>query len=308
MVCELDEVKVSPVGCRRWIRRPPADTAWSQNSGREPARTTVGPIHPELRPRRHYLPSMIHPVLLHGFTGRAASWGDALLDDLASRVGPPVLVDLPGHGSRVGETDPEDFTLERAWELIDEALPEPAPLLGYSMGGRLALSYAVEHPERVSALVLESASPGLLTAEERAQRRTADEELARRLEQDGIEAFVDTWEGLPLFSSRKALPDEVWARERALRLANDPHSLASSLRGLGTGALPSYWEALGELGLPVLLVVGALDVKFRAIAGHMADRLPRARQVVVPEAGHTVHLERPGAWVDAVGRFLDGVV
>jgi len=250
---------------------------------------------------------MTHPVLLHGFTGSAASWGDALVDDLASRVGAPVLVDLPGHGSRVGERDPEAFTLERTWELIEEALPEPAPLVGYSMGGRLALSYAVEHPERVSALVLESASPGLLTAEERARRRTSDEELARRLEQDGTGAFVDSWEELPLFASRKALPDEVRARQRALRLSNDPRSLASSLRGLGTGALPSYWEALGELGLPVLLLVGAFDAKFQAIAGHMADRLPRARQVVVPEAGHTVHLERPGAWVDAVGRFLDGV-
>ncbi len=291
-----------------------------------------------------YLSSMSSPVLLHGFTGSAASWGDALVDALASAGHPPVLLDAPGHGARAGETDPAAFTPEAVWARVDEAGGwsradgrngadgppgdgrgprgarggaageggtagplrggEPFPLVGYSMGGRLALSYAVAHPDRVSALVLESASPGLATEEERASRRASDEALARRLEGEGMEAFVDFWESLPLFESRGALPAEVRARQRALRLGNDPASLAMALRGLGTGALPSFWDRLPELEVPVLLLVGALDRKFVGIARAMAGLLPDAEVVVVPEAGHTVHLERPGAWVEAVVGFL----
>lgn len=258
---------------------------------------------------------MLPPVLLHGFTGSSASWGDALVDALASAHQAPILVDLPGHGRWVGEADPEAFTPARARALVDEATgwtetaagarnPESSPLVGYSMGGRLALSYALTHPERVSALVLESASPGLETEADRVERRASDEALARRLEEQGIEAFVDSWEDLPLFESRDALPAPVRARQRALRLRNDPCSLAAALRGLGTGALPAYWDALPRLDLPVLLLVGALDRKFVAIAERMEALLPRATLRVVPHAGHTVHLERPDAWVEAVVGFL----
>lgn len=253
------------------------------------------------------------PVLLHGFTGSSASWGDALVDALASAHRAPILVDAPGHGGRAGETDPGAFTAARVRALVDEAAGwsgahdgsgAPFPLVGYSMGGRLALSYAVAHPERVSALVLESASPGLETSRARARRRAADEALAARLERDGIEPFVDRWEALPLFESRGALPAAVQARQRALRLRNDPRSLAAALRGLGTGVLPSYWDALPGLDRPVLLLVGALDRKFVDIAGRMETLLPRAELRVVPGAGHTVHLERPDAWVEAVVGFL----
>jgi 2-succinyl-6-hydroxy-2,4-cyclohexadiene-1-carboxylate synthase len=248
---------------------------------------------------------MASPVLLHGFTGSSASWGDALVDGLASAGLPPVLLDAPGHGTRAGEARREDFTLERVEALVDEAAGAPPfPLVGYSMGGRLALACAVRRPHQVSALVLESSSPGLARAEERAARRASDEALARRLEEEGMEPFVDVWESLPLFASREALSPEVRNRQRALRLANDPRSLAASLRGLGTGALPSFWEALPGLALPVLLLVGGRDRKFVGIAERMAERLPEAELVRVPDAGHTVHLERPEAWVEAVVEFL----
>lgn len=248
---------------------------------------------------------MASPVLLHGFTGSSASWGDGLLDALSAAGLPPALVDAPGHGARAGETDPAAFTLDRVEALVDGAAgPGPVPLVGYSMGGRLALACAVRRPHRVSALVLESASPGLARPEERAARRASDEALARRLEEEGMEPFVDVWESLPLFASREALPPEVRERQRALRLANDPRSLAASLRGLGTGALPSFWEALPGLALPVLLLVGERDRKFVGIARRMAERLPDSELVRVQDAGHTVHLERPEAWVEAVVEFL----
>lgn len=180
----------------------------------------------------------------------------------------------------------------------------PLDLVGYSMGGRLALAFAARNPDKVRRLVLESASPGLATEEERAARRDADEALARRVERDGVEAFVDHWEALPLFESQRALPDEVRIRHRALRLLNSPASLAASLRGLGTGALPSFWGSLPRLRVPVLVVVGGLDGKFHDIGRRMAEALPLGRLAVVGDAGHTVHLERPEAWLGAVVPFL----
>lgn len=244
-------------------------------------------------------------LVVHGFTGSAASWPASLVDGLASRDYLPVLVDLPGHGGNAGDTDPACFTLEATLDLLDRAQgPDPAPLVGYSMGGRVALAYALSRPRRVTRLVLESASPGLASAEERAARRASDEALALRLESRGIEAFVDEWEALPLFESQRALPDEVRSAQRARRLRNDPGSLAASLRGVGTGTLPSYWDVLSELSVPTLLLTGALDRKFTTIAGRMAERIPDARHIVVAGAGHAVHLERSAVWLSSVRSFL----
>lgn len=227
------------------------------------------------------------------------------MDGLASAGVSPVLVDLPGHGRHIGQTDPTGFTLDAACLSVSAAGgPGPAALLGYSMGGRVALAYAVRHPGRVSRLILESASPGLEEEASRRARRASDEELALRLESWGMEAFVEHWESLPIFSSQRGLRPEVRDAHRARRLRNDAHSLAAALRGLGTGTLPSYWDSLETLDVPTLLIVGELDSKFHEIALAMAERLPAAHVALVGGAGHAVHLERPEAWLGAVLGFM----
>ena len=245
-----------------------------------------------------------HPVLLHGFTGCADAWGDEIVDGLAGAGLPPVLMDLPGHGRHVGATDPSLFTLTATLESVQKVGDWPADLIGYSMGARLALHFAVAHPERIRRLVLESGSPGLATEAERAARREADAALAGRIIDEGIEAFVNDWEAQPLFTSRRRLAPESLGRQRSLRLRNDPRSLATALTGLGTGSLPSLWDALSTVTAPTLLLVGAEDAKFVDIAGRMAESMIDARVAVVAGAGHTVHLEQPAAWLDSVVRFL----
>jgi 2-succinyl-6-hydroxy-2,4-cyclohexadiene-1-carboxylate synthase len=216
-----------------------------------------------------------------------------------------MLVDLPGHGRHAGDVAPWRFTPEAvAAEIWRHTPHEPIDLVGYSMGGRLALGFALTYPERVRRLVLESASPGLETEGERARRRASDEELARRLEADGIEAFVDHWEAQPIFESQRALPAEVRTAHRAGRLRNDAGSLAAALRGLGTGALPSRWNALSRCRTSTLILAGEYDTKYVEVGRRMQERMPQARLVVVPGAGHTVHLERPEAWLEAVVTFV----
>jgi len=175
--------------------------------------------------------------------------------------------------------------------------PGGVTLAGYSMGGRIALHYALARPGWVARLVLVGASPGLADAGERAARREADEALAERIEQDGVAAFAEEWEAQPIFAGR---PPAVAEAARADRLRNDAAGLAAALRGLGMGAMEPLWDRLGEVGVPVRLVVGERDAKFRAIAERMAELLPDVRVVVVQAAGHAAHLERPAIVAEAI--------
>jgi 2-succinyl-6-hydroxy-2,4-cyclohexadiene-1-carboxylate synthase len=254
-------------------------------------------------------PSERLPVLLlHGFTGSSQAWGDPVLSALAAtrRV---IAVDLPGHGlSRIpdGGAGPDiEETVELIAACLDAREIATADWIGYSMGGRVALAAAVLSPGRIRRLVLESASPGLETEEERAARRAEDDTLASRIEERGIEWFVDHWMSLPLFESQHRLRAEVLEAARSRRLANDPHALAEALRALGTGSQPSFWPDLPLVAHAALLITGGLDAKYDAIAARMGAELPDVRWATLPGAGHTVHLEAPGAWLDAVTAFLD---
>jgi 2-succinyl-6-hydroxy-2,4-cyclohexadiene-1-carboxylate synthase len=234
-------------------------------------------------------------VLLHGFTGSWASWS-TLSRDLASdhRV---IAIDLIGHGASSAPAELSRYAFELALqdvaEVTDQLGVARASWLGYSMGGRLALGVALNYPDRVSSLILVSAAPGIHDEHERLQRTEADEVMARRIEEAGVEAFVDEWEALPIWESQRALPDEVSRVQRDIRLGNRPVGLANSLRAMGQGAQPSYWERLSEIEVPVLLMAGALDRKYVGIAGQMGVRIVDVTLSVVPGAGHAVHLEGP---------------
>jgi len=245
-------------------------------------------------------------VLLHGFTGSAAAWGNHLNALVANglRV---IALDLLGHGETDAPADARRYTMEHCRADIIDALrswgvrENEAILLGYSMGGRIALYSAFSGFFR--ALILESASPGLASETEREQRRQQDEALAERIERGGVADFVAYWEKLPLFASQQTLPAATRALQRQQRLYNRAVGLANSLRGVGTGAQPALYERLPELDLPVLLVAGEQDEKFCASARRMAWMLPRAQLEIVPGAGHTVHLEQPDTFDRLVHDF-----
>lgn len=243
-------------------------------------------------------------VLLHGFTGSAANW-NAHVDWFSGHF-KVITVDLLGHGQTDSPDDPARYEIKRAVNdlraILNACGVESPHLLGYSMGGRLALAYALTYP--VKSLILESASPGLAIDAERAVRRESDEALADTIERDSVEAFVDTWETLPLFATQAGLPDDVRAELRAGRLNNKAKGLANSLRGMGTGAQPSLWGRLGTLDAPALVMCGALDEKFTAIGREMAKRMRNARLAVIGDAGHTIHLEQPNRFRDEVLRFV----
>jgi 2-succinyl-6-hydroxy-2,4-cyclohexadiene-1-carboxylate synthase len=233
-------------------------------------------------------------VLLHGFTHTGRSW-DAVVRALPERYR-PLALDIRGHG---GASHVTPVTLEAVISDLDELEPEEFVLAGYSMGGRLALQYALARPARAQRLVLIGASPGLDDAGERAARVEADERLAVELERLEIEEFAQRWATTPVLADQ---PPEVAARVHADRLRNSPEGLARALRGLGTGAVEPVWSRLEELQMPVLLVVGDRDERFLAIARQMARAIASAHLVVIPGAGHAAHLEQPEAVAAAIAQ------
>ena len=245
-------------------------------------------------------------LLLHGFTGSGKTWTGHVE---SWRTHTCIAVDLLGHGASDCPAGPERYRMERCVEdltaLLDELGVGRAAVLGYSMGARVALHLALAAPERLSALVLESASPGIDDIAERERRIASDEALARRIELDGVEAFVAEWEALPLFASQARLPEAARLALRRQRLANSPGGLANSLRGMGAGAQACLSPRLDEVRAPVLLLAGASDEKYVALARGMASTMACAQLEIVPGAGHAIHLEQPDLFGATVHSFLE---
>lgn len=249
-------------------------------------------------------------VLLHGFTGSAASWR-GLLPALHAAGFETIAIDLLGHGQTDSPADPRRYSAEAATAdlvaLLDALTIDRAVWLGYSMGARLALQLAIRYPDRVRALILESGSPGVGGDDERAARVRSDEALAERIERDGIEAFVDYWQSLPLFAAQARLSAEARDGLRRQRLRNNPAGLANSLRGFGQGVQSFLGDRLIELTMPVCLIAGADDDKYRRLAVEMAGVMRNAEAATVAECGHTPHLEQPDEFARIVTRFLERI-
>lgn len=224
-------------------------------------------------------------ALLHGFTHTGASW-EPVLAALGTRYR-ALAPDIWGHGSASGLSP---VTLDAVIGDLDELTPSSFTLVGYSMGGRIALHAALALGDRVKSLVLIGASPGIADPARRAARRAEDERLADEIERTSIDRFAQRWAQAPVLAGQ---PPAVAAAVHADRLRSTPAGLARALRGLGTGALPSLWDRLTELRTPVSLVAGERDLKFRAIAERMSLAVADASLVVVAGAGHAVHLEAP---------------
>ncbi len=245
-------------------------------------------------------------LLLHGFTGSRVTWEPYLSN--WTRQFQVVRVDVIGHGESDAQRSAR-YTMDRATadlaEILDRLQISHAHVLGYSMGGRLALSFAEWYPDRVNTLLLESSSPGLKTDAERRARREQDEALADpdRKGRVGIIYLVLGKYSSVCQSGEPAGKSATGLAERAA-VPTGPKGWPNSLRGMGTGAQPSWWGHLGKIQCPVLLITGELDGKFCRIAKEMNGQFAQCQWRVVPGAGHAVHLEVPRLFDTIVMEFL----
>lgn len=236
-------------------------------------------------------------VFLHGFTQSHHHWHDVAHRLAASvdRTAALAFVDLPGHGLA---TDDRAGSIDSIGPRL-VGLAGAGTYVGYSMGGRIALVAAATGDPRIERLVLIGATPGIADPAERSARRDHDEARARHLEEVGVDTFLDEWLAAPMFA--RLPPDPVGL---AHRRDNTVAGLAHSLRAYGTGAQTPLWDALGAIGIPVLVLAGELDSKFVAIGERMAARLPRAAFAPVPDAGHAAHSEQPAATAALITTWL----
>lgn len=259
-------------------------------------------------------PSAAPLILLHGFAQSSASW-DAVARKLAATGRPIYALDLVGHGESERPADACAYALDAQGEALlsfarmvaDREGARPA-VLGYSMGGRVTLAALRRDPRAFAAVVLEAAGFGPATQAERDAATERDAACAARLRADGLEAFMDFWEQLPLFASQRDLPPDVRERLRAGRMANDAEALARTFEQAGQHVMLSRAETLETLavlragGTPLLYLAGERDEKYRALAAQAAEA--GATVCIIPGAGHNAHLEAPAAFVQEVSLFL----
>lgn len=245
-------------------------------------------------------PPQAQLLLLHGFAQTPASWDEVreLLDPAWEVLAP----ELPGHGETAlssGEPSPE---LVRK-QLISLAAPSSSQLVvwGYSQGARAAFDFALEVPELVRGLIIESGAPGIADPVARAERRSRDYALSTRIEAEPIEHFVSLWENVPALGEQSPA---VIQKQRQMRLSNDPVALAAALRGLGQAAYEPMWDRLGEISVPTLLLTGEQDSAYVAHAERMVGLIPNAEHMSVPDAAHAVHIARPRAAASVAAQFI----
>ena len=232
-------------------------------------------------------------VFIHGFTQTRHTWQD-VAKNLSSQF-EVVLVDAPNHG----DSSDISLNLETGANAIVE-VGQSATYVGYSMGARLCLTAALAHPQQVKRLILISGTAGIENKDERLARVVSDEELAMRIEQNGVTNFIDLWLALPIFSGLTTLNNQ-----REIRLCNTATALASSLRLCGAGKQQPTWSRLKELTMPVLIVAGENDKKFVELAQRLTAAIgDNAKLQIIEKSGHTPHLEQPQRFLDVVNEFL----
>lgn len=247
-------------------------------------------------------------LFLHGFMGNIDEFDqtiESLGDDFSY-----LTLDLPGHGKTKVLGGDELYKIEKTAQgvinLLDKLEIQKCYLVGYSMGGRLALYLSLHFPERFTKVVLESASPGLPKSADRLTRIKTDYQITRKLitilEKHEFREFLNNWYNQPIFSNLRNHPG--YQRMLESRLRNNPLMIVKSLQFMGTGYQPSLWQEISENQVPLLLMVGKHDEKFIRINMEMFDKIPLSELKIINKAGHNVHLENTFAFVESLREFL----
>jgi len=252
-------------------------------------------------------PSKETLICLHGFTSSANDWKKTaeIVDNRFNKI----AVDLIGHGKSDAPTEFEQYSPSsmnaQLLDIINHFTKGKVILLGYSMGGRVALSFAINYQDRIKGLMLESTSAGIEDPVEREERIKSDKELADFIEANSIEKFIDHWMNLEIFGTQKRFSNDLLQKLRMEKLQNSSIGLANSLRGFGTGRMPYLGDKLSSLDFPVLLLTGGLDSKFTQINKDLVENFSSANHQIIKNAGHNVHLEKTVKITDTINRFLN---
>lgn len=245
-------------------------------------------------------------LFIHGFSGSSRDW--EVITSFVHHKFNLAAFDLIGHGESDSPSELSYYGADKIVEIIKTVIQyyqkDKVILCGYSMGGRAALSFAIQNSDLVKAMILESSTAGIINENERKLRTQNDNELVQYILTHSIIEFVDYWTNLELFNSQKKLDKEIIDRIRYSKQQNNPIGLVNSLRGFGTGVMPPLFNCLENLKIQTLLITGKLDLKFTHSNQKINKLLPLSHHVIVEGAGHNVHLENPSQFGKVLNSFL----
>jgi len=243
-------------------------------------------------------------ILLHGFTGSHQMF-EHLIGDLGKNYH-LIIPDLPGHGKSGLPENGEinlDFLLNVIQKLVEVHPHKKIFLLGYSLGGRLALQFAVNKSHLLSGLILESTTFGILDEIERQNRIQADQALAKKIETD-YKGFLNDWDKNPVFYSETIVSEVLTSRMKEIRSNQNPSGLSAMLKGFGTGVMDPCFDKLSEISCEVLILTGETDSKFTNIGMSIKQHVRKSQHVIVPQCGHRIHLEDSDAYLRTINTFI----
>ena len=249
---------------------------------------------------------LINIFFLHGFTGSSEDW-NFVLPGIDRRFN-KFTIDLIGHGKSDSPNDKSLYSWELQVEQINKIIShfteDKVIVAGYSMGGRLALSYAQTYPERILGLILESTSPGIKEKQKRENRIKEDEKLAEFILSHSIEEFINMWVDKDIFTTQLRFSEERRNEIKKAKMQNNRIGLSNSLKEFSTGKMPYFYEWFKNFNVSTLLLTGQLDTKFTSLNTSIVNKFPAAEHKIIKNAGHNVHLEEPEKYLTAVNNFL----
>lgn len=244
---------------------------------------------------------------LHGFTGSSKDW-----EEIIPQLNPNyncAAVDLIGHGKSDSPENVELYKVNSLVQQLDKVFKhftrDKFILVGYSMGGRAALSYAAKNPENLLGLILESSSAGIADEKLRQERILADEKIIKMIEEKTIVEFNDFWMNQDLFATLKSLQQEKLLKVKADKIKNNKTGLINSLRGFGSGVMPPMHEKINLIKCKTLLITGELDKKFTQTNSELVNLFPSAKHFVIKNAGHNTHFEKQDEFARVVNEFFE---
>jgi|APIni6443716594_1056825.scaffolds.fasta_scaffold104463_2 2-succinyl-6-hydroxy-2,4-cyclohexadiene-1-carboxylate synthase len=245
-------------------------------------------------------------LFLHGFTGCSEDWFP-VFEQIPNKYN-CIAIDIVGHGKSDAPGSPSNYNIESIVNQIkhvkNHLTPNKIFLLGYSMGGRIALSYAAAFPDDLKGLILESASAGIKNDEERQKRYEEDLKLAEFIETHTLEEFIEMWKDQELFNTQRRFSNDKLKKIKKKNASGSKIGYANSLKGFSTGIMPPVHDKLKKIPLKVLLVTGDLDSKFTGINARLSKRFFKAKHKIVRNSGHNTHLEEPKRFVEIVLNYL----
>lgn len=243
---------------------------------------------------------------VHGFTGCATDWVPVV--SLLNKKYNYYLVDLVGHGKSDSPKEKHYYTIDsivnQLKEIVLTLTNNKIVLAGYSMGGRIALNFALQNASMLRGLILESSTYGIIEEELRKERVLQDEKLADFIDNNPIDKFIDYWMNIDLFNTQRRFSNERLSRIREQKLENNKTGLSNTLRYSGTGIMKSLCNNLKDIPVKTMLISGELDTKFTDINAEMVKLFSYAEHCIIKNAGHNTHLEEPHRFIEVINKFL----